>query len=162
MNQAVNFFWTIFCFIPVIAFWAATDTMLWCYLFLGISAISLFIPARLLQLSKQPRFYEQLGVKIIRKVVQNGDWVNRFTRKAKPANRLISNKASAVKYMQTVMMYERYHFLSLVFFMLTAGYALTLGNYAMAAVILVANLIYNVCPILLQQYNRARLIRLQK
>ena len=160
MNQAINFFWTILCFIPVVAFWAGAGAMQMLYVLIFISLLSLAIPAKMLQLSGNPKFYEGLGIKFIRKLVQNGEYANRLIRKNNPQYKLIKDKAHAAQYMRTIIMYERYHFLCFVFFLLSAVYAVITARYAFAAVILVANIIYNVSPILLQQYNRARVLRL--
>jgi len=160
MNQAVNFFWTILCFIPVIGFWVVAGNMAYCYVFIGLSVVCMIIPARILQLSNTPKFYERLGIKTIRKFVQNGDFANRYIRKGKPAYQIVADRASAMKYMNTILMYERYHFMCFVFFLLTAVYAMMINQYAMAVLIFLANVIYNICPILLQQYNKARVKRL--
>jgi hypothetical protein len=161
MNQAINFFWTIICFIPVIAFWMTADTF-WLYIFIGISVVSLLLPAKLLQLSRNPKFYEILGVKFIRKLVQNGEYANRLIKRKNPHYKLIKDRAHATHYMRTIIMYERYHFLCFIFFMLTAVYALINQHYIFSTLILIANIIYNVCPILLQQYNWARVLKLSK
>jgi hypothetical protein len=161
MNQAINFFWTIICFIPVIAFWMDADTF-WLYIFIGVSVVSLLLPAKLLQLSNDPKFYEGLGVKFIRKLVQGGDYANKLIRRKDPQYKLIKNKASVAQYMRTIIMYERYHFLCFIFFLLTAAYALIHLHYGFFMLIILANIIYNVCPILLQQYNRARVLKLSK
>jgi hypothetical protein len=160
MNQAVNFFWTILSFTPVIGFWAAANSMRLCYIFIGISAMSLLLPARYLQLSNNPKFYESIGVKLIRKLVQNGDLVNKFNRKSNPQHTVIKGKTNALKYMQTIVMYERYHFICFVFFLLTTVYTIINAQYSFTLIIIIANIIYNICPILLQQYNRARLAKL--
>jgi hypothetical protein len=156
MNQAVNFFWTILCFIPVITYWAIAGALLWCIIFIGISVASQLFPARLLQLSSNPKFYESLSIKFIRKFVQHGEYINRLTRKAKPNYRVVKDKANAVQYLKTVMMYERFHFLCFVFFSLTAIHAIVNSHYTLFTIIMIANVIYN----MLQQYNRARIIRL--
>jgi hypothetical protein len=161
MNQAINFFWTIICFIPVIAFWMDADTF-WLYIFIGVSVVSLLLPAKLLQLSNDPKLYEGLGVKFIRKLVQGGDYANKLIRRKDPQYKLIKNKASVAQYMRTIIMYERYHFLCFIFFLLTAAYALIHLHYGFFMLIILANIIYNVCPILLQQYNRARVLKLSK
>jgi hypothetical protein len=160
MNQAVNFFWTILCFTPIIGFWAAANSMLLCYIFIGVSVVSMLLPSRYLQLSNNPKFYEGIGVRLIRNFVQNGDLINRIIRKNNAQYKVIKSKATAVKYMQTVVMYERYHFVCFIFFLLTAAYAIIVAQYSFALIVIIANIIYNTCPILLQQYNRARLARL--
>jgi hypothetical protein len=161
MNHAVNFFWTILCFIPVIGFWLTADLLI-LYIFIGASILSLLLSARLLQLSSLPKFYEKLGIKLIRKFVQNGEYINILIRKFKPGHKTIGNKADAVRYLKTVQMYDRYHFLCLIFFLLTAVYAFINNQPILSAVIIIANIIYNICPILLQQYNRARILNLTK
>jgi hypothetical protein len=162
MNQAVNFFWTILCFIPVIAYWFAANSLLWCFIFIGISVVSQFLPVGQIQLSHNPRFYENFGVKFIRKFVQNGEFINRLIRKAKPNYRIIKSKANAMQYMKTIKMNERYHFICFVFFSLTAMYALITSHYTLSMLVIIANIIYNIYPILLQQYNRARVSKLMK
>jgi hypothetical protein len=162
MNQAINFFWTILCFIPIVMFWAEAGAMQLLYLLIFISFLSLIIPARLLQLSGSTKFYENLGVKLIRKLVQNGDYANKTLKKRNPQHKLIKGKAHAAQYMRTIIMYERYHFLCFTFSMLTAVYALINTHYGFFVIIVMANIIYNVCPILLQQYNRARVLKLTK
>lgn len=162
MNQAVNFFWTILCFIPVIGFWFGEGLTAWFYIFAGIGIFSLLLPARLLQLSSNPKFYEGIGVRFIRKFVQDGDIVKRFIKKRDPQYRVIKNKANALRYQNTILMYERYHLLSFVFFLLTALYAIYNGEYFSGLIIILADIIYNVCPILLQQYNRARVASLSR
>jgi hypothetical protein len=162
MNQAINFFWTILCFIPVIGFWMAANSMQLLYILILLSFLSLLIPAKVLQLSRNPKFYEVLGVKFIRKLVQNGEYANRFIRKNNPQYKLIKDKAHAAAYMRTTIIYERYHFLCFTFFLLSAIYAIITMHYAFFSIIMFANIIYNISPILLQQYNRARVLKLNK
>ncbi|MGY4539327.1 F0F1-type ATP synthase assembly protein I [Mucilaginibacter sp. UYNi724] len=159
MNQAINFFWTIICFIPVIAFWWGAGAMQLLYVLIFISVLSLVVPARVLQLSKNPKFYEGLGVRFIRKWVQNGEFANRISRRKNPRYKLIKNRAHATQYQRTIVMYERYHFMCFIFFLLTAAFAFVNHSYLFFATIFIANIIYNICPILLQQYNRARVLR---
>jgi hypothetical protein len=162
MNHAVNFFWTILSFTPIIGFWAAANSMRLCYIFIGISVVSLLLPVRYLQLSNNPKFYEELGVKLIRKFVQNGEFINKFIRKSNPHHTIIKGKTNALKYMQTVVMYERYHFICFIFFSLTIAYTIIKAQYSLTLIIIIANIIYNICPILLQQYNRARLAKFMR
>ncbi|RFZ85863.1 hypothetical protein DYU05_09815 [Mucilaginibacter terrenus] len=162
MNQAINAFWTALAFIPIFAFWSRVSFMPWFYVFIAIATAALFIPARLIQLSSRTRFYESLGVKTIRKLVQNGDLVNRLIRKKNPNYKVVKDRAAAVKYLRSVTMYERFHFFFFIYFLLVAGYAISLYRHQLAAIILVMNIIYNVCPMLLHQYNKLRISRLKK
>jgi hypothetical protein len=158
MNQAVNLFWTILCFTPVVAVWVSQYSVLW-FFFLITSVLSQLFPSALLQLSREPKFYERMGVKFIRKFVQNGQYVSRYLRKGNPGYRVVTNKASALQYQNTVLMYERFHLICFLFFLMTAVYAVIKSQIELAIIVTVANIIYNVYPILLQQYNRARLQR---
>ncbi|MEN0056532.1 MAG: hypothetical protein AAGC65_22840 [Mucilaginibacter sp.] len=162
MNQVVNLFWTIVCFIPIITYWSVTGQLLWCFIFLGISVLSQVLPFSRLQLSSQPKFYERLGVKFIRKFVQHGEYINKFHQKRQPHYRIVKDKVSAARYLKTIMMYERFHFMCFVFFLLTAIHALINWHYSLFIIIIIANVIYNVYPMLLQQYNRARIARFIK
>jgi hypothetical protein len=160
MNQVVNLFWTILCFIPLITYWITAGRLLWCFIFIGLSMLSLLLPLKYLHLSNSPTFYEAWGVRFIRKFVQQGEYVNRFIRKSNPNYRIVKHKSNAAQYLKTTLMYERFHFLCFVFFIATAIHALISGHYLLVIIILIANVIYNVYPMLLQQYNRARIVRL--
>jgi hypothetical protein len=159
MNQVVNLFWTIVCFIPLITYWSIAGRLFWCFVFIGISVLSLVLPISRLQLSLNPRFYKSLGVKFIRKFVQHGEYINKLHRKIQPHYRVVKDKTGAAQYMKTIMMYERFHFMCFVFFLLTAIHALISMYYTLSIIILIANVMYNIYPILLQQYNRARIAR---
>lgn len=100
-----------------------------------------------------------MGVKFIRKFVQNGQYVSRHLRKGNPDYKVIKNKATALQYQNTIVMYERFHLICFIFFVFTAAYALLGSQFTLAIIVLSANIIYNIYPILLQQYNRARLLR---
>jgi len=160
MNQAVNFFWTILSFIPVIVFWAVSGNMMWCYVFSGFSLLGLIVPLKWLQLSDDPKFYQKLGIRLVKKFVQNGDYANRLARRSNPGHRIIKSKTSAAQYAKITVMYERYHLFCFVFFLATAVLAAIKQHYTLLIFIILANVIYNVYPMLLQQYNRARLLRL--
>jgi len=153
MNHAVNFFWTIVCFGPVVTYWVKTGPVAAWWYFIGVSFLGLVLPASWLRLSRDPKFYERLGVRFIRKFVQDGDY-------AKRGRRIISNKTNARQYTNTILMYEKYHFLCLLFFLLTSIHAIIFKQYFLTALIIIANSIYNVCPLLLQQYNKARLVKM--
>lgn len=120
----------------------------------------MFIPLRFLQLSNNPNFYARTGVKFVRKFVQNGDYINRFIRKRNPTHGAIKNKENAVAYLKTTAVAEVYHLFCLVFFTLTISYTLMLGHYLIAAITALTNVLYNIYPILLQQYNRARIAKI--
>jgi hypothetical protein len=153
-NQSINLFWTVSCFSPVIIFWFRRGPNGWFWLFLGISLVVTFLPEkilRLFQLSNKRKFYENLGVRFIRKLVQDGEIAK--TTNIRQGSFRIHNIKQARGYLRTIAMYERYHWLCLIFFLLTAIYALRIGYTSLAGWITLANLLYNGCSLLLQQYN---------
>ncbi|NJO01932.1 MAG: hypothetical protein HC880_09780 [Bacteroidia bacterium] len=163
LNQFINLFWTALCCIPLVVYWFQADAHLWLYVFLGLSLLVACLPIkfyRRIQLSNKSRFYESLGVKLARKFTQNGDLVNRLVRKNNPTHRIIKNRHQSLRYRKTMMMYEKYHYLGLIFFFLTALHALLNLKIGAAIWITLLNIVYNIYPILLQQYNKIRLERL--
>ncbi|MFC0514249.1 hypothetical protein ACFFGT_08565 [Mucilaginibacter angelicae] len=165
MNQLINFFWTILGFAAVLVYWVSAGLSAWFYIFIVLSIIPAFLSQKIfagLQLSNSTELYERLGVRFIRKFVQQGDIANRLVRKNDPAYQVIRIKANPEGYLKTIMMYERYHFICLIFFLLTSGMALVEGRYIQALIIMISNMFYNFYPILLQQYNRIRILRSSK
>lgn len=161
VNQLINLFWTALCCIPVVLYWVSADRS-WLWPFLAVSGLGLLVSGRFYQLSYNRRFYESLGVKWVRRFVQDGELVSRFARRRMPDHRVIRNKAAGRSYLKTVAMYERYHFLCFLFFLFSGVHAALSGRLAMALLLFVCNIVYNVYPILLQQFNRIRLERLGK
>jgi hypothetical protein len=158
LNQLINFFWTILCFAPVLWFWIKEDINLCFYLFIAAALITGILPEKtlnLFMLSSSRKFYERLGVKQIRKFVQNGDAVNIIVNKQK--HFVIQGVSQAEQYLKTIAMYERYHWVCFIFFLLTAIRCFFYGYLILGLAITVANVLYNLCSILLQQYNKIRI-----
>ena len=161
LNQFINFFWTILCFAPVIYFWVLSGLHLPFYLFLAIAVVIGMMPKKLLNLlslSANRKFYEKIGVKHIRKFVQNGDFVAAMT--GARINQVIKGHSQIKAYLKTIAMYERYHWICFIFFLLTTIYCFFSCYIVLGVLITVANLLYNVSSILLQQYNRVRIMKL--
>lgn len=163
INQVINFFWTAFSFAPVIYYWYLVNSPIWFYSFIGVSLLAGFLPETLfnhLQLSGNPKFYERLGVKKARMFVQNGDWTKKAASAGFQSKKARINKTRSRNYLKTIAMYERYHFLCFVFFTLSALHALITGAPITALIIAACNIIYNAYPILLQQYNKAKILKI--
>ncbi len=161
INQTINFFWTILCMAPVYWFWAIEDLNLYFYLFAGIALVMGILPERILSaftFSSRKEFYENLGVKFIRKYVQNGTLAKSMSDPH--THKIINNKSEARKYLKSIQLYERYHWICLIFFLLTAVYSFLQGNLIAVLLILGVNILYNLCPLMLQQYNKLRLLRI--
>lgn len=160
INQTINLIWTILCMAPVCWFWFEMGVQnYFFYSFIIVSLITGVLPQRIintLNLNSNRRFYERLGVKNIKKFVQNGDMVTSLD----PYSKLIKSKKYLRGYKKSVEMYERYHLIGLIFFFLSMVYGFSKGYFLHSVYILISNIIYNICPILLQQYNKQRINKL--
>jgi hypothetical protein len=165
LNQFINFVWTTLCFAPVLSYWIEVYSGPLLYFFVAVSLIFGFLPARFfqsIQLSQSSGFYEKAGVRWVRKFVQNGDFIKRITQKEEKEKRVIKDRKAIEKYLKTIAMYERYHFVCLVFFLLTTLHAAFYKAFIYSAIIFTCNFFYNISPIFLQQYNRVRILKLLK
>ena len=164
-NQLLNFFWTILCFLPVLWYWAMQGPDSWLYGLIIFSITCGLLPEaffRFLQISQRTGFYEKYGAKMIRKFVQQGDMINRLFRQQYAGYKVIRGAGQARNYLKTIAMYERYHFICFLFFLSTAVHSLFAHRFLFALLITIGNILYNICPIFLQQYNRLRIRRLLK
>ncbi|RYU96325.1 glycosyl-4,4'-diaponeurosporenoate acyltransferase CrtO family protein [Emticicia agri] len=164
-NQLINFFWTILAFVPVVYFCYQYLPLRLLYVFGGISCIVIFIPVSWLnqiQLSQSSKVYARIGIRFIKKYTQDGDRVNQFIKKQHPQYKYIANKHDIKKLIGKSYMQEKFHYLIFIFFLCLTIYALMLGLIGWAVFIAIANIIYNLYPIFLQQYNRIRINYLLK
>jgi hypothetical protein len=158
LNQSINFFWTILCFAPVIWFWIKEGMDFYFFLFLATSLIVGTLPPKIFNrftLSSSSNFYESLGVKHIRKFVQNGDFVKTMTKTQQ--HLVINGVSKARQYLKTIAMYERFHWVCFTFFFFTAIRCFFAGHLKLGLAITTANIVYNLGSILLQQYNKLRI-----
>jgi hypothetical protein len=149
-NQLLNLTWTIIGFLPICLFWFSEGPNFVLYLFFLLSLVAGLMPPKTyakLQLSKDLRVYRKLGVKRFQKFTQSGNFGSRGDKR-------LSN------YLRKLSMYERFHYSCMVFFISSAFLALFHAHVLLALGILICNIIYNVCPILLQQYNRIRILKI--
>lgn len=150
LNQTLNIGWTILGFLPLYYFWSLHGIGWPFYALLLISLTAFIFPEKLfskLKISKDIRVYRRLGVKFIRRFAQDGDF---------QPNKGIRG------YLNKIRMFERYHFCCLIFFQASSVYACYFEEYLLAFLIFFCNILYNVFPILLQQYNRMRIIKILK
>jgi len=161
LNQLINFFWTAVGFTPVVWFWIKDGLNLYFYLFVALSLIVSILPEKIFRLftrSSRRSLYEKLGVKQIRRFVQNGTLINAVTNKEKRS--VVTGVSQARRYIKTIAMYERFHWACFTFFLLTTIRCLMVADYKLALAITAANALYNVCSILLHQYNKVRIHKL--
>ena len=155
INQLINFAWTILAFSIVVIYWAQQWNLPELLACLAVSFASIFIPLRCFRFAKDRKSYERAGILIAGQLVQNGGLVNRIRRRHDPGFRVI-RMASMTKFLRESVVYERYHLICLFFFLGSAIDAIVRGVYMTGLLIVLSNVIYNVYPVLLQQYYRLR------
>jgi hypothetical protein len=167
LNQLINVFWTIISFSVVGWYWGeyfAEDRAEWLlYVFIVASVLAFNIPVKLisaLNLSTNLRTYEWIGVRAMRWLVQDGMLVHRVNQRLGKDQKVIPNRQAARKYLNKIVVQERYHYSCFVFFSLSSVSAIPTGKIGLALLMAISNIIYNVYPILLQQYNRLRIRKL--
>jgi hypothetical protein len=148
-NQLLNIVWTIIGFLPVCLFWFNVEIGLSFLISLICSFVAACLPERIyiqLHISKDYKKFEALGVRFLKRFSQHGDFKK--------------NGAKGIKsYLGTLAMFERFHYICLVFFLASCIYAFLDQQIVLGLMIFLANAIYNVFPILLQQYNRLRMMK---
>ncbi len=163
VNQLISFSWTVLCFTPVLWYWIKEGLNLNFYLSVAAALIVGILPEKILNVltvSSKRKFYEKLGVKFIRKFVQNGD-VARIMSDTRDRF-IIRGVSQAQRYLNTIAMYERYHWICFTFFLLTTIYCFYTGDWKPGMLILAANVLYNLTSILLQQYNKTRIRKITR
>ena len=159
VNTLLNFAWTILAFSVVIFFWYREWQTGLFIAFVVVSLASLLVPLRYLQISRRRVLYDRLGVRTVNLFVQNGRLAKRVS--GKTHNQTIHRKDHGALIAST-RMYERFHWMCFVFFLLTTGYAVASELLRYALGLMLSNLVYNVYPILLQQYNRMRFLAITR
>lgn len=162
-NMIPNLIWSILHLTPLTVFCFRGMAPLWVYLSLALSFLLGLLPTpflRYLQLGKTTRIYKKIGIGIIRKYSQDGDLINSLLRKRFPGYRVIDSKGQLGRYISRTYLFERFHFMVLLFMLITAVYASARGHGWWALLITFNNILYNLYPIFLQQYNRLRLAQI--
>lgn len=83
--------------------------------------------------------------------------MNNLIKRKYPDYKVVTtNKMSIKKFLAQSYMFEQFHFVVFLFFVFAMIYALVNGCFWWAVIIGITNIIYNVYPILLQQYLQMR------
>lgn len=165
-NMIINLFWSILNLVPISVF---------CYtlmepgifsVFLVISLIPLFFTKPVmnkLQIGKTTSTYKSLGVHLVNHVTQNGVLINALVKQKYPEHKIVkAGKSSIAGLINQTYVFERFHLIMFLFFSMTMVYAFAKGLAGWAFIILLANIIFNIYPSLLQQYIRLKLILFTK
>ncbi len=105
------------------------------------------------------RVYEALGIRAFRSFATNGDWINRAARRADPGYRVLRDAAAAQNFTTAIESGERSHLVLLCIGAATVAYAIHIGWYGWAGILTLGNLVFNLYPVFLLRYKRARLQR---
>jgi hypothetical protein len=101
-------------------------------------------------------------MRITKKLTQDGDLVNRSIHRRFPGHKSFQTQNTLAGQISRSHFHEKIHFAMLVFFMLTAGHAIIFNFMRWALVITLTNIVFNLYPIFLQQYNRLRIQQIVK
>ncbi len=153
--------WSLLSLVPLYMYCYRFLPLRFLWLYSAASLLPAFIPNSFydrIQLSSRTMLYRKLGVRTLNKIVQNGAFVNRSLRKKFPGSKPapVSGKAAGSLILRTYM-YEKFHAVFFVFFLLAALFALYNGQFGWSLLLCFINIFYNILPNLLQQYIRVRL-----
>lgn len=161
VNQFLNLFWTVLFFAPVVWYWYLIGLDGWWYAFLVICGAAVFLPKKTLErltFSKHPKHFEKWGVRTVRWFAQDGTWASQFKANNGQGKARIRNAKQAQQYLKTIAMYERFHWMCLVFFLLSSIHAFAQGEILLGILITLANVPFNWGSLILQQYNKLRIL----
>lgn len=154
-NLIVNVFWTTVCCVPLVCVWYLYYQPTTLYVSVAVSLLAAFIPVKYfnqLQVSRSRRFYESLSIRSLQSLTQDGRLVSTLA-KMKNQHTRVAHK----NYKSKIAMYESFHMSCLIFFLISFVYAIYQQAFFLSLLIFISNIIYNVIPILIQQYNKVRL-----
>ena len=160
INQSINLFYTIMAFLPVVLFWADHYATIFLTIALVLAISIFFVPIdlyRFFQLSKSRIFYKNIGIEKFQKFTQQGEYAQQLIRYFDGNESFIYKRQRIKKLQNQIRIFESFHWACLIFFLLTCGNAIIKKEYIIATFILLSNIVYNVIPILIQQYNKTRI-----
>jgi hypothetical protein len=160
-NMIPNVVWSVLNLLPISFYCYNKVDHRSLYIFIALSVIPGFFPNSFydrIQVGRTTRIYKRVGVGFVNKLAQNGTIINHLVRKKFPGYKMIIHRRSSItKLVQQTYMFEKFHFIMLIFFILITSYALVKNHFWWAIIISLTNLLYNIYPNLLQQYIRLKL-----
>jgi hypothetical protein len=164
LNAIVNVFWSVLCITPVFLFCYHSMKRSWIYSFALSSMLPYMLPRsilRFIELSSRPVVYRRLHVHLIQNFTQHSPFINRLTRRRAPHHPLVMDRGVLARLERATYERERFHLAMFLFFAQVALYAVWKREAVWAPLFVLLNLLYNIYPILLQQFIRLRLRRLR-
>jgi hypothetical protein len=117
---------------------------------------------RLQQFEADGRLYRRLGVRVIKRFVVDGDYMNRSKRARTPGYRIVRTRSDAFGRERRSRTTEVAHLLHLLLLLPAIALATRAGRHWFAAGTILLLTGFDLYPILLQRYNRARVQRLSR
>lgn len=160
-NMLANLFWSVPSLLPLTVYCYRYVSLNLLFLFLVPALLFLFLPNHLfnkMQAAKATFFYKRIGVDLVNCFSQNGAVIHRLLKKRFPAYKAVRYSQDSIKRLVSQSyVYEKFHFAAAVFFTLLTLQAFTTNLFGWATVLTLINVVYNVYPILFQQYVRLKL-----
>ncbi len=160
-NMIPNLVWTALFLLPVGFFCYTFMNLSSIFILLGMSLLPIFFPKSFfdaIQLSRNPSFYQRIGVKYVNKFAQNGTVLNRYMKKKYPKFKPVTtSKLSLSKNYHQTYFFEKFHFSLFIFYTAITVFALARSHLLWTLILSICNLFYNIYPNLLQQYMRLKL-----
>ncbi len=160
VNQGINVVYSVIFLTPVVIFWMDHYQTTYFMSVLGASLLMFILPNKVyeyVQLSNSKKFYRVLGIPCFQRYTQQGLFAQKLinyingNQTNSPTPRNVSQLKSQIRN------FESFHYVCFIFFTLTNVYALYHGEVFLSLIIFLTNVLYNIIPILIQQYNRIRL-----
>ncbi|MGB4773288.1 MAG: hypothetical protein WBP58_17620 [Chitinophagaceae bacterium] len=154
-------FWALLVFTPLTIYLFRYAGSMFIWVCSTIAVLLMMVPGRVykfFQLSSDPRYYERLGVLVINNITQHGQWVNGLIRKIQPGTRM-HHLRSAKTIRANMEMFEKFHYGCLFMFTSCMVHAVLNSAWGWSLFFVVSNLLFNIYPILIQQYLRIRLAK---
>lgn len=159
-NTVPSFAWSVLNLAPPFIYVYRFLDLQWLWVLVPLCIAPYFLHKNFidrLALSRTREFYIRLGVDVVQEFVQHGGMVNRLIRRRYPTYRIVFDKTTVHRQLSATYMFERFHLGMAVAFCVLLLHAAFSGRWEWVLLLLVCNFIYNVYPVLLQQYMRIRL-----
>ena len=107
------------------------------------------------------RLYERLGIRWFKRIATQGDYWNERRRRSDPSFRNVKDFNSAIEWEARTRSNEFLHLCSLAVGVVIMVWLYSRNKYTWMIAIFFVALIWDVYPIMLQRYNRARILRIK-
>lgn len=107
------------------------------------------------------RFYERLGIRWFKRFATDGDFWNKLRRQSDPSFKKVKGLNSAIEWEARTRRNEVIHLCSLVVGLAIVAWLYSRNEVAWLVAMFFVLVIWEIYPIMLQRYNRARIWRIK-